>query len=342
MEIKAPDFKIREDKLSSYLDGEARRFLFDCFSDDYCSRMGMLYLQGVEMPIKPEDIKAFHGEGGLSITTLADNIAIVIGSNTRFKHRDAYIQFLKAYFNDKLVEILAQSGAAELKEERYRKACIYFRAALLLDGGNRNAMFGYACCCREWYLSLEGGDDQQLVAILKSESTEYFEHLVRLYPEDAAAYYFLGYAYLNAGLYTKAQLIWKKFLEKVKDGGKEEVKEIRERLESLKEPVKIEEGINLLLAGRYEEGLRILEPYVESEYGNWWPLHFYLAGAYEALGHVEEAIEGYTRVLKLSPSNPDACQALAELYAQAGDAEKAEKYHKKADIIRRNAESGNP
>ncbi|MCQ2561977.1 MAG: hypothetical protein MJ186_08025 [Clostridia bacterium] len=339
MEIKAPDFKTREDKLTSWLDGEARQFLFDSFSDDYCSRMGMLFLQGVEMPIKAEDLKAFHGEGGLSITTLADNIAIVIGSNTQFKHRDAYIQYLKAYFNENLVEVLAQSGASELVENRYRKACIYFRAALLLDGGNRNAMFGYACCCREWYLSMEGEDDQQLIAILKAEATEYFEHLTRLYPEDAAAYYFLGYAYLNQGLYTKSQLIWKKFLELSKDESKDEVKEIKERLDSLVEPVKIEEGINHLIAGRYEEGLKILEPYVESEYTNWWPLHFYLASGYEAMGWDAEAIEGYRRVLRLNPSNIDACEALADLYASAGDADNADKYLKKSQIIRRNAEN---
>ena len=213
MELKAPDFRKREDKLSGWLDGEVRTFLFDSFSDDYCTRTGMEFLRGVDIPIKPGDLAAFHGEGGLPVTDLADNMALVIGANTQFKYRDAYIAYLALYFNEKLVDVLAQKGAEELKAQHYRKSCIYFRAALLLDSQNKQAMFGYACCCREWYLSMEGEDQQELISLLKKESTEYFEHVTRVYPEDAAAYYFLGYAYVNAGQYRKSQLAWKKFLQ---------------------------------------------------------------------------------------------------------------------------------
>ena len=82
MELKAPDFRKREDKLSGWLDGEVRTFLFDSFSDDYCTRTGMEFLRGVDIPIKPGDLAAFHGEGGLPVTDLADNMALVIGANT--------------------------------------------------------------------------------------------------------------------------------------------------------------------------------------------------------------------------------------------------------------------
>jgi tetratricopeptide (TPR) repeat protein len=314
----------------------------------------MDFLRGVDIPIKPQDLAAFHGEGGLPVTDLADNMALVIGANTHFKYRDAYIAYLALYFNEKLVDVLAQKGASELKEQHYRKACIYFRAALLLDGSHREAMFGYACCCREWYLSLEGSDEQDLIAILKAESTEYFEHVTRAYPEDAAPYYFLGYAYANAGQYRKAQLAWRKFLDlgarkKAASAGEqndisgkpaaeepEEFKEIRERLASLEDPVKIEEGVNLLTAGRLEEGLRILEGYVGGPYDQWWPLHYYLASAYRELGFFEEAIEGFKRVLALSPSHAESCEWLAKLYAAEGDAENAEKYEKKAELLRKN------
>lgn len=345
MDLKAPDFRKREDKLSGWLDGEVRTFLFDSFSDDYCTRTGMEFLRGVDIPIKPGDLAAFHGEGGLAVTDLADNMALVIGANTQFKYRDAYIAYLAMYFNEKLVDVLAQKGSGELKEQHYRKACIYFRAALLLDSQNKEAMFGYACCCREWYLSMEGEDQQELTGILKKESTEYFEHVTRVYPDAAAPYYFLGYAYVNAGQYKKAELAWKKFLElsgKQPDGPgeqdeREEIKEIRERLASLEAPVKIEEGVNLLTAGHLEDGLRILERYVGTEYDSWWPLHYYLGSAYRELGFFTEAIEGFKRVLALQPSHAESCECLAELYMAEGDAENAEKYRRKAEIIRKNA-----
>ena len=356
MELKAPDFRKREDKLSGWLDGEVRTFLFDSFSDDYCTRTGMEFLRGVQIPIKPGDLAAFHGEGGLPVTDLADNMALVIGANTQFKYRDAYIAYLALYFNEKLVTVLAQKGADELKAQHYRKACIYFRAALLLDDQSKEAMFGYACCCREWYLSMEGEDQQELIAILKKESSEYFEHLTRVYPDDATAYYFLGYVYVNAGQYKKAELAWKKFVElsgaaladsvagtdtepaEETSKEREEIKEIRERLASLEDPVKIEEGVNLLTAGHLEDGLRILERYVGTDYDSWWPLHYYLGSAYRELGFFPEAIEGFKRVLALQPSHEESCECLADLYMAEGDAENAEKYRRKAEIIRKNRE----
>ena len=86
------------------------------------------------------------------------------------------------------------------------------------------------------------------------------------------------------------------------------------------------------------EALTILEPYTESRFANWWPLHFYLATGYEALGHYPEAIEGYLKVLSLNPSNYDAMISLAELYSKTGDEEKARKYSEKAKLVLKNQE----
>lgn len=120
--------------------------------------------------------------------------------------------------------------------------------------------------------------------------------------------------------------------------GPDESKEISERLSELEDPVKIEKAINLLSEGRIEEGLRILEPYVESEYADWWPLHYNLAYAYRELGFINEAIEGFKRVLALSPSHCDSMVALSELYAEMGDAGNAEKYHNKSKLLEKTIE----
>ncbi len=307
--------------------------LFDELSENWLARSGMSFLRGVPIPLRAADLVAFEREGSLDLTHLADNMALVLGVNPKIAHAGAYMRSLRTAFSEKLVDVLTSKGSNFLVNEQYRSACAYFRAALMLDDGDQKAMFGYACCCREWYLSLEGEDDaDDLIRTLKAESTEYLEKTTDAYPLFGAAWYFLGYAYLNEGLYTKASFVWKRFLELADPKG-EEAEEIRGRVESLKEPVRIEAGINHLLAGRLEQGLRILEPYVDSEYKDWWPLHFYLASAYRALGHPEEAVEGFTKVLSLSPSHADSMQALSELYRELGNEAMAEKYAKKYELV---------
>ena len=328
----APDLIEKEDKLKPYLESEIKGMLFDELAEDFLEKNGLEFMKGVSVPLRAEDLTK-----GADVTQLADNMAMVMGADVHFKYTSQYIKFMAKCFNEKLVSVMSGTGGTNLINEQYRKACIYYRAALLLDSKDRDAIFGYACCCREWYLSLEGDDEQELVAILKAEATEYFEWCMVLYEDFAPSYYFLGYAYLNAGQYTKASLVWQDFIERAdRSKDAEIVKEIEERVESLKEPVKIEAGINHIISGRYEEGLKVLEPYVGGEYDSWWPLHFYLASAYRELGALNEAVEGFRRVLALSPSHEESAQALADLYAELGDAEMSEKYLNKLRIFEQN------
>ena len=115
-------------------------------------------------------------------------------------------------------------------------------------------------------------------------------------------------------------------------------KEIRGRLTQLAEPVKIEEAYNLVLSGRYEEGIAALSPYCESEYASWWPLWFYLGTAHEVLEHREEAVDCFKRVLQYAPSNTDAMEELIRLYEELGMEDMRQKYSKKLEIVRQNAE----
>ncbi len=331
---RIPDLTKKEDRLEKYLHSEAKGYLFDQLSEDYLRRSGMEFLKGVSVPLTPTDLVASQNGEGISVTSLADNMAVTIGANPRFPYVGSYMKFFAKCFSEDLIKVFTQTAGKLLTEEQYRRSVIYFRAAMLLDPEDKMAVFGYACACRQWYLSLEGDDEQELVAILKSEAKEYFEWTTELYPDFAGAWYYLGFAWLNEGQYTRAQLIWKRFIalsENEKDS--EEYKEIEERLEELKEPVNIERGVNELYAGRFEAGLKILEPYTQTKYNSWWPLHFYLAGAYLELGCTDEAIEGYRKVLELSPSNADAMRMLAKVYAQTGDADMAEKYERKAGIV---------
>ncbi len=332
------DMMDRDDRIAPYLKHLLEALLFDSFSEEYLSRESLEFMVGVPIPIQKEDLSAFL-EGGIPLIRLADNMALVTGVDPAFPSAGAYMRFLARFFDENLPNVLADLGAQHLHSADYAKSAAYFRSALVLDSSHQTALFGYACACREWYLSLEAEDSAEQIQALKDEALEFYELCNALYPELAAPYYFLGYAYLNLGMYTKAKLVWEEFLKlESLESEEEERQEIEERLEQLEDPVRIEEGINFLLAGKLNEGLAILEPYAETETASWWPLHYYLASAYRALGHDTEAIEGFHKVLELAPSHIDSTMQLAELYEQKGDDEKAEKYFRKVHILHQNRE----
>jgi len=342
----APNFSEREDTLSKYLESQTKDFLFDELSPEYLDSNNMSFMKGVAVPFKAKDMVEL-AQTGINPARLADNMAIVVGSNTKFPYAQQYIKFMASFFNDKLISVFTSKGAEALMGDTsegkkdyfadapdFGLATAYYRMALMLDSTDALAMFGYACACREWYLSLEGRDGfDQLIELLKSEATEYFEWCIIEHPEFSPSYYYLGYAYLNAALYTKAQFVWNRYLDLADNTERPEYEEIKARVAELNDPVRIEEGINKLTVGDLESGLKILEPYVDSEYSNWWPLHYYLACTYRELEHPEEAIEGFKKVLSLNPSNYDACVALAEIFDELGDKEMHEKYYNKSKIL---------
>lgn len=331
----APDLRGREDRLAPYLKALAETYLFDSFSEEYLRREGLEFMIGAPIPLAKEDLAAF-AQGGLPVVRLADNMALLSGADPRFPSTGKYLRFLARFFDEKLVEVLVEMGGRHLRDADYARAAAYFRSALLLEAAHQKALFGYACACREWYLSLDSDTDAEQMQALKDESMEFFEWCQTLYPDFGAVHYFLGFAYLNLGLYTKAKFTWERFLALADN--EEEKQEIEERLAQLADPVRIEEGINLLLGGKLRDGLAILEPYVQTDYRNWWPLHYYLASAYQELSYVPEAIEGFLKVLELAPSHVESAQRLADLYELRSEAENAAKYRRKAEILLRNRE----
>ena len=333
-----PVFRSRKDRLKPYMEKQLKDMLFiEMPVDALTDEADLSFMKGVPLPIKKEDLADLSGSG-LSAVKLADNIAVVIGSDTQFRYADQYIRFLNRLFDAKLIKVFSGKAGEALKVGNYRLGMAYLRAGMCFRDDDKDAMFAYAGGCRYWYLGLEGSEeDTELIKVLKSEASEYYEHLTDAYPEFAPGWYYLGYVYLNEGQYLKAQLAWKKYLAGADRDDVDQtapIEEIEQRVRELDDPVRIEQGAALLQSGKLEEGLAVLEPYVNTEYSKWWPLHFYLASAYRELGHQKEAIEGLKKVLRLSPSNVDAMDALAAVYETSGDTENAEKYTKKAELVR--------
>ena len=289
-------------------------------------------LDGVPVPLSAEDVRDSAGKG-IDAGRLAKNMIYVIGCDPAFPYVNSYIGFIKRAFNDKLIRMICSDGLGSLVDGKAKEACIFFRAALQLDPDDADAMYGYARACRDVYAESE--DDTE-IGNFKAESIDYFEKLTLEHPEVAEGHYYLGYGYMNMGLYVKAEIAFRTYLKLMPEG--EEADEVRERLAQLRDPVEIEKGCNEVIAGRYENGIEALEKYLDTGAKTWWPLHYYLGVAYRMTGDDEQAAERFRNVLRLNASNVETMDELADIYAKSGDKELEEKYRKKAALVRASAE----
>lgn len=332
-----------QDRIGMYLVPHLADYIFDELSDSYLERAGVKdIMSGVPVPVNKD------ATSGVSVIMLAMNMAFVIGCDPNFEHRDSYIKYILRNFDERFAELLISEGIKSIEKNDYDYAAIMFRASFMVDPELADAYYFYGRACK---LSYEEGVEEEFVGRFKAEALEAFETATLKNDKMTEAFYYLGYAYVNMGLYIKAKLTWEDYIKLVDEDMKnpeldeailkeyEEGKtEIQERLTQLEEPVKIEEGYNMVLSNRFEEGISILEKYTEGQFKEWWPLWFYLGTAYRGIGAPEEAVKCFREVLKFSPSNEDAIEQMTELCEEIGDEEGLKKYSAKLDIVKANRE----
>ena len=333
-----------KDRISEYLSPRIKDMKFAELSEDWLKRTGAAeILSGVAVPVNTDS-------GETDVKDIVLDMARVIGGDPMFVYAEGYAAFIKHAAGEGAVPMLISEGAKSADGGDLEDACMLLRAALRLEPRSREALYLYARACKEIsdmdaaaFGEGEGGGER--IGMFKAESMETFELLTMIHPEFAMGYYFLGYAYLNMGLYLKARLTWQDFMKHL-SGAENDVhemdsdmlaslrEEISGRLEELTDPVEIERGCNMIMSGDFQGGKSVLDAYRESSYAGWWPLWYYLGTAESALGNAKEAAECYKTVLKLSPRNTDAMEELAVIYAMSGDEENAAKYRKKIEIVR--------
>ncbi len=329
------ELRERPDRVGQYLKKHIDKFLFDQFSDAYIKRASsnkrtgnIDYMKGVPIPLRREDIEQFHSESGLSVLVIAENMAWVIGIDPKFKYADAYIKYMIQNFSQKVDEYLSKEGKDAGEKNEYDDACIHFRASLCVKPYYLDAMYGYARTLRKMY---EDSNNSKYVGNVKAEAFEYFELITQIHPKFAHAWYYLGYMYLNMGLYAKAKLAWDEFIKKSKNN--KDRSEIKLRIKQIHDPLIVEEGYNSVLSGRWEKGIELLEPYIETSYIDWWPLSYYLGVAYVSTGRTKDAISMFDRVMRLNPTHVETMEELAAIYEGSRNREKAKKYRDKAALV---------
>lgn len=356
-----------KDRIKPYLENLVKGYVFDELSDGFVERIGAGgILSGVPVPIEAVQFAGFAtGKGEIKGLDIAKACGLVLGAAPDFPYSGAYKEFLVKVLGGaaKTLEVLDAQGSelfaegidagaknadaeaalagGKLDPEMYfMQAACYFRAALQIDPAAQNPLYGYGLCCREIY---EHSEDEKKTGDFKAEFIETMEALTVHHPKFPFAYYYLGFAYLNMGLYIKAQLAWNSFLDFIEDDPAkaeafDEINEIRERITTLKDPVRIEEGVLAIESGKFIQGLEILSEYENGDYQNWWPLHYYIGVAYASMGDAEAGIDAFKRALTLSPSNVDIMEELRLIYELTGDGVNAKKYADKITRVLNNME----
>ena len=323
------DIQLREDRIGRYFRKYLNKFVFVEFSEEFIaqSKAGDL-LKGVPVPLRKKEVKDFAGGKGINFLVLAENMAWVMGCDPHFKHTKDYCAILHRLYNKKLTEGMLKEGRDAAEQGEMDNACIHFRAALCMQFDYMHAMYSYARACRVMY---ENSRNEEYVGRFKAESLEWFELLTETHPRFAMGYYYLGYSYLNMGLYGKAQLAWQSFLKFTKNN--KDRKEINKRLQQIADPVAIEDACLKIGSGRYEEGIRVLEHYDKTQFNDWWPLHYYLGKGYVQAGRIADAVSEYKKVLMTNGSHLETMKELLLIYEEEGDKANIKKYSEKIRMI---------
>jgi len=319
----------RPDRVAPYLIHRMDEFTFDEFTEDFLKRGKMTELfEGVPIPLRDEDREAFKSSTGVPSTVLAENMARVLGIDPKFRYADVYKEYIEFNFGKKGVDNMTRKAKDFCDMKQFEDALIYFRAGLVLKYNDLAAMYGYARLLRALY---QDSDKEDYIGYLKAESLDYFEMTTEVYRRFDMGFYYLGYMYLNLGLYTKAMLAWEEFLKLSRIF--KDRQEIKKRLKQLEDPVEIERGYNSVLAGRWKKGISILEPYKDSKFNDWWPLWYYLGVAYARTNRLGEAESAFKQALKGSPRHAESMQELADIYKAKGDKTNQKKYQSKLKLV---------
>ncbi|MDD5922252.1 MAG: tetratricopeptide repeat protein [Eubacteriales bacterium] len=331
--------KNKKERITKYLTPKLDRFLFGELPEAFLQETGTeSFMAGVPFPVE----KTHLTDDSLSAVSIARNMAFVLGADPDFRYGEQYLRFIRTLFTEDFKRPLIKEAAESAKKEDFETACIFCRATLLFDPENRDALLLYGQALHDAYEAKAEEEnpslsDEEYIGNFKAESMEVFERITVLYPEEPAPYYYLGYAYLNLGLYNKSRLTFLEFTRLSKS--EDEKKEAQDLIRQLKDPCILEEGVNRILSGHPETGIDILSEYENHpEYGKWWPLWYYLGIAHRDIGNTEEAVKDFLAALRTSPSNIDVMNELISLYESLGNSEKAEKYRKKIGVVKKNQE----
>ena len=339
-------------EVEKYFKKTMDQIVFINLNDNFVDKHPALrFLKGIPIPVMlsvvEEEAKKNGGKGSFSPAAAAQAMVFVIGSDENFPYAEQYKRFLKYNIKGLRMAILSQgldcAGVGDMMRaailfraadiyERWEKTTEAIKGPMLINSRtpeSADALFNYARACRDIYMDENEEDEAKKVAF-REESVRKFEQCIKEFPNFDQAYYFLGFFYMNKKRYEEANELWTKFLKI--SGDQAMMDDVRERMGQVDDLILYEKGTLEVMNDRATEGLAILLPLYE-KYKEWWNLLFFIGLAYRKLGEFEAAMPFFQEVIRLRPSQGDACNEPGLCYASLSDFDSAEKYFKKAALL---------
>ena len=319
-----------DDRLNKYFSEYANEYVFLELMPDYVRKEHLDFMRGVPLPVKRRFAIGLADGQGIDFKFFTMGMINMLGIDPSFKYASKYAMFLK-YANPSIGRIIVDVGIGLAQTGHLEDACITFRSALVINPDDLDALFNYMLVCRDLY---EKSQDNAFTADFKEEVFETLLRMKEVDPDFPKTYYYLGFAYINAGRYSMAEHEWREFLKK--SGPCPEREEIQTRLSSMDDAIIIERAYSDVINGDWETGVRNLEKYKGTEMmDDWWPLSYYLGVGYSRLGRYEEALRMLKFAVAKNPSSPEICAELVLVNEALGDEVNAQKYRKKLEIFNR-------
>ena len=268
------------------------------------------YIINKELPVPVrvdkllEDIKKQNELDGITLNNIIDGIIFINGTDTQFEFAKDYTEMLEELNFDIKPYIIFCIN--KFSDDECEDGVVYGKALVNTDEDEKNC-FIYASALEKMGIEHNAKGHDNLSQYFLSEANKYFEKAIDYDEKFALSYYKLGYYYKRMQQYVKAELTWSKHQEL--DDDILRIDEIRNELIQLKPYVDFENGYNLVLKERPEEGLDLLLPLVK-DFSGWWNLLFFIGLAYRMLGDYEIAETYYENVLKIDSVQKDALNEL--------------------------------
>jgi tetratricopeptide (TPR) repeat protein len=284
----------------------------------------LLLKKEIPLPFKVAAIKEklYDSLPGFKQEELIEGIIFLLGLDPEFKFREAYQGILLA-LDEKILPIISEGLLEDLDEENQEETLIKLVGVTRLGFAPQMLRIQIGRIA----LALDTGRETRDFLNL---ARDIFADLIREGTDSPLPYYYMGFYYYHTGAYAKAKKAWQKSLAmSLPEAFDSALIEIFPELEN---KIQYEEGYDLILKGRYQEGLEKLLPLKES-YDDWWNYLFFIGLGYRMLEEYPKAIHYFERALALSPDNLDILNELGISFTMDRNFEEAGRVYHQALLL---------